>query len=119
MNPTYAMRSCRSVFGPWTWGETYGAITNEPKRMAALPPATVIVKGLRRMVNCSAIRDFARTAGINKDPTARWISYSRVSEVHFAHIRQASSDSRGRHLIVTNSQQREPGEEVATTCQSA
>ena len=119
MNPTYAMRSCRSVFGPWTWGETYGAITNEPKRMAALPPATVIVKGLRRMVNCSAIRDFARTEGINKDPTARWISYSRVSEVHFTHIRPALSDFRERYLIITKFQQREPGEEEVVTCQSA
>lgn len=119
MNPTYAVRSCRSVSGPWTWGETYGAITIEPKRMAALPPATVIVKGLRRMVNCSAIRDLARTDGMNNDPTARWISYSRVSEMHFTHIRQASSDCRGRYLIVMKFRQREPGEEVAMTCQSA
>ena len=51
-------------------GKTYGAMSIEPNRMAALAPAIVMVNGLRKIESCSDIRDLTRTEGINREPTA-------------------------------------------------
>jgi hypothetical protein len=50
--------------------EAYGAMSIEPKKMAALAPAIVMVKGLRKIESCFDIRDLTRAEGINREPTA-------------------------------------------------
>ena len=52
------------------WRGTYGAMSIEPNKMAALAPAIVMVNGLRRTENCFEIRDLTRAEGMNKEPTA-------------------------------------------------
>jgi len=51
-------------------GRTCGAISIDPRRMAALAPAIVIVNGLRRIARCFVIRGLTRADGINREPTA-------------------------------------------------
>jgi len=58
---SFVLETCRG---------TYGAISIEPNKMAALAPAIVMVKGFRNIESCFDIRDLTRAEGINKEPTA-------------------------------------------------
>jgi hypothetical protein len=50
--------------------EAYGAMSIEPKKMAALAPAIVMVNGLRKIESCFDICDLTRAEGMNREPTA-------------------------------------------------
>jgi hypothetical protein len=66
----YAEMFCTLALHHIGSGETHGAISIEPRKMAALAPAIVMVNGLRKIESCFDTRDLTRAEGMNKEPTA-------------------------------------------------
>lgn len=49
--------------------------------MAALPPATVILNGLRRTLSLFGIRDDVKTEGMKRLPTAKTSAFPKIEQV--------------------------------------
>ena len=52
--------------------------SKDPRQMAALPPATVILNGFRKTSSLSGIRADVRAEGMNSVPTAAISASSRL-----------------------------------------
>jgi hypothetical protein len=70
MSREYGVMFFGSALHTIVYVEAYGAMSIEPKKMAALAPAIVMVNGLRKMDSCFDIRDLTRAEGMNREPTA-------------------------------------------------
>lgn len=84
--------------------------------MAALPPATVMVKGFRRTLSLVGIRAETNTLGMNRVPTANVSAqFQSLSKVTVTYIQRAASDYQGTSRKRERSQMREAvGAEEAT-----
>ena len=67
-------------------GGAYGGKTMDPTRMAALPPATVIVKGLRRTLSLFGMREDIKAEGMNNVPTAEMSAGVQFRTTYLRHL---------------------------------